>query len=368
MATGFVFHELYLWHNTGNFAGVMPYGNPVEPYEHAENPATKRRVRNLMEVTGLLDKLQRITPRAATDAEILRVHTSRHLAHIRSLNDTLGADARVFAPMGRGSFDIAALAAGGVTEAVDAVLDARVRNAYALVRPPGHHALPDRAMGFCLFGNAAIAGRHAIEVRGLHRIAYVDWDVHHGNGTQAAFYDDPRALTISIHQDRCFPSDSGFMHENGTGRGAGYNLNVPLPPGAGVGAYEAVFDRVVLPALERYRPELIIVPSGFDAGAYDPLGRQMMTSEGYRGLTRRLMRFANECCDGRLVMCHEGGYSAPTVPFLAHAVIETLAEVDVGLVDPFQAIFENLGQQELQPHQDTLVSQAEKLLEALPNH
>lgn len=362
MATGFVFHELYLWHNTGNLAGIMPYGNPVEPYEHAENPDTKRRIRNLMAVTGLLDHLKPIEPRAATDTEILRVHTPDHLAHIRSLNDSLGVDAGVFTPMGRGSFDIATLAAGGVIEAVDAVLDGQVDNAYALVRPPGHHATPDLAMGFCLFGNAAIAGRHALEVQGLSRIAYVDFDVHHGNGTQSAFYDEPRALTISIHQDRCFPQNTGFMSENGDGDGQGYNINVPLPPGSGVGAYEAVFDRVVLPALEKYRPELIIAPTGFDAGAYDPLGRQMMTSAGYRALTARLRDFAASRCEGRLVMCHEGGYSAPTVPFFAHAVIETLAGIDVGLTDPFEAILGGLGQQELQAHQDALIRQAEQLL------
>ncbi|MCP5199782.1 MAG: class II histone deacetylase [Gammaproteobacteria bacterium] len=367
MPTGFVFHELYLWHNTGNLAGVMPYGNPVEPYEHAENPDTKRRIRNLMAVSGLLDQVTEIKPRPATEAEVLRVHTRTHLEHIRGLNDSLGVDAGVFTPMGRGSYDIALLAAGGVIEAVDAVLDGRLANAYALVRPPGHHAMPELAMGFCIFCNGAIAGRHALDVRGLQRIAYVDWDVHHGNGTQAAFYDDPRALTISVHQDRCFPHNSGFLHENGEGEGAGYNINVPLPPGSGVGAYEAVFDRVVLPALEKYRPELVFVPSGFDAGAYDPLGRQMMTSEGYRVLTRKLMRFADACCGGRLVMCHEGGYSAPTVPFFAHAVIETLAGVDTGLVDPFQAILGNMGQQELQPHQDGLIRAAEQLLARLPS-
>ena len=134
-------------------------------------------------------------------------------------------------PMGRGSFEIAKLAAGGVIEAVD---EGKVHNAYALVRPPGHHAMPDLAMGFCIFGNAAIAGLHLLEVRKLERIAFVDWDVHHGNGTQAAFWEDPRALTISIHQDRCFPPDSGHLSENGEGRGEGYNTNVPLPPGSAI--------------------------------------------------------------------------------------------------------------------------------------
>jgi acetoin utilization deacetylase AcuC-like enzyme len=187
-------------------------------------------------------------------------------------------------------------------------------------------------------------------------------------GTQAAFYADARALTISVHQDRCFPQDSGFLSENGEAAGAGLNINVPLPPGSGVGAYQATFERVVLPALERFRPELIIVPAGFDAGAYDPLGRQMLTSEGYRALTTMLLGAAGQLCGGRLVMCHEGGYSAPTVPFFAHAVIETLAGVDVGLVDPFQKILGGLGQQELQPHQTALIDEAAKLLARVPAH
>lgn len=365
MTTGFVYHELYMWHNTGNFAGPLPYGNPVQPYEHAENPETKRRLRNLLEVSGLLAKLRIIEPRSATDDEILRFHTREHLEKIRSLNDSLGVDAGMFTPMGRGSYDIALLSAGGVIEAADAVANGTVRNAYALVRPPGHHALKDLAMGFCLFGNAAIAGFHLLEVRGMERIAFVDWDVHHGNGTQAAFWEDPRALTISIHQDNCFPPDSGPITDIGAGAGEGYNINIPLPPGSGVGAYEATFDRVVIPALEKFKPDMIIVPSGFDAGAFDPLGRQMMTSEGYRGLTRKIMDAANSLCSGRVMMCHEGGYNAPTVPFFGLAVIEELSGIQTGVIDPFQELLAGLGMQDLQPHQDAVIREAEKLLAKL---
>jgi acetoin utilization deacetylase AcuC-like enzyme len=362
MATGIVFHELYLWHNTGNFAGPLPFGNPVQPFEHAEHPETKRRIRNLLEVSGLLKQLVPVEPRPASDAEILRFHTRAHLEKIRSLNEVVGADAGMFTPMGRGSFDIAKLAAGGVIAACDAVLDGRVRNVYALVRPPGHHALPELAMGFCLFGNAAIAGMHLLHARRLERIAFVDWDVHHGNGTQAAFWEEPRALTISIHQDNCFPPDSGHMHEVGAGKGEGYNINIPLPPGSGVGAYEAAFDRVVLPALRRYKPDFIIVPSGFDAGAHDPLGRQMMTGEGYRSLTRKMMTVADDVCGGRLVLCHEGGYSGSTVPFFGLAVMEELSGIRTGVVDPFQALLSGLGMQALQPHQDAVIREAEKLV------
>ncbi len=362
MATGFVYHELYMWHNTGNLAGVLPFGFPVQPYEHAEHPETKRRMRNLFEASGLLDQLTSIAPREATDEEILRVHTREHLEKIESLNEYLGVDAGLHTPMGRGSFEIAKLAAGGVIEAVDAVMDGKVQNAYALVRPPGHHALADLAMGFCIFGNAAIAGLHLLEVRTLGRIATVDWDVHHGNGTQAAFWKDSRALTMSIHQDNCFPPDSGYLTEIGEGPGEGYNINIPLPPGSGVGAYEAAFDRVVVPALQAYKPDFIIVPSGFDAGGWDPLGRQMMTSEGYRSLTRKMLDAADELCGGRLVMCHEGGYNAPTVPFFGLAVVEELSGISVGVDDPFQPLLGGLGQQELQPHQDRLIKEAEALV------
>src|SRR5262249_52769719 len=152
------------------------------------------------------------------------------------------------------------------------------------------------------------------------RVATVDWDVHHGNGTQAIFYDDPSVLTISLHQDNLFPAASGGIAENGTGPGEGFNINVPLPPGSGPGAYVAAFERVVLPALRRFKPELIVVPSGFDAGGVDPLGRMMMSAGGFRELTALLMAVAKELCGGRIVMTHEGGYSEMYAPYCGLAV------------------------------------------------
>lgn len=300
MPTGFVFHELYLWHNTWNWALVFPPGLTVQPGEHAENPETKRRFKNLLEVSGLMDHLTPIKPRPATEAEILRFHTPAHLDKIRRMSAAGGGDASELTPFGSGSYEIALLAAGGTIEALDAVLSGRVRNAYALVRPPGHHATQDVGMGFCLFGNVAIAILHAQAVRGVGRVATVDWDVHHGNGTQAAFYDTPDVLTISLHQDNLFPANSGGLQERGVGRGEGYNLNIPLPPGCGDGAYIEAMRRVVLPALERYRPEMIVVPSGFDASGVDPLGRMMVSAEGFRQMTALLMEAADRLCGGRL--------------------------------------------------------------------
>jgi len=363
--TGLVFHELYLWHNTGNYAGVVPFGNPVQPHVHIEEPETKRRIKNLLEVSGLSKSLTAIEPREALPHELLRFHTEIHVENIKTLSGQVAAEGGLSASMGTGSYEIALLSAGGVIEAVDAVLDGRVSNAYALVRPPGHHAMPDIAMGFCLFGNGAIAGLHALEERQLNRIAYVDWDVHHGNGTEAAFYTDPRALTISIHQDRNFPPWGGAISDTGEADGEGFNINIPLPPGSGDGAYEAVFDRVVIPALRAFKPDLIMVPCGFDAGAFDPLGQMMLSSDAYRGFTSKIKQAAADLCDGRIVMCHEGGYSAPTAPFFGLAVLEELSGIRTGVVDPFQVVFESLGQQELQPHQDAVIKVAEGLVDGI---
>lgn len=365
MTTGFVFHELYLWHNTWNWALVFPPGLTVQPGEHAENPETKRRFKNLVEVSGLIDHLTPIKPRPATEAEILRFHTPAHLEKIRRMSAAGGGDASELTPFGTGSYEIALLAAGGTIEALDAVLSGRVRNAYALVRPPGHHATQDVGMGFCLFGNVAIAVMHAQAVRGVGRIATVDWDVHHGNGTQAAFYDTPDVLTISLHQDNLFPAFSGGLHERGIGRGEGYNLNIPLPPGCGDGAYVDAMRRVVLPALERYRPELIVVPSGFDASGVDPLGRMMVSADGYRQMTRLLMEAADRLCAGRLVMSHEGGYSAMYAPYCGLAVLEEMSGHRTGVQDPWGPHIAAWGQQALQPHQDAAISAAAASLDGI---
>jgi acetoin utilization deacetylase AcuC-like enzyme len=342
--------------------GTGGAGGFVEPDEHVESPQSKRRLRNLLDVSGLLDELAPVRPRPATTEELLRLHTRRHIEKIRTLSDTGGGLAGVQTPIGAGSYEAALLAVGGCIEAVDAVLTGRVENAYALVRPPGHHAESDEARGFCFFGNTALAALHAKEVHGLSRIAVVDWDVHHGNGTERAFYEDPGVLTVSLHQDRLFPFDTGAVRDAGAGDGEGYNINVPLPPGSGEGAYLAAFERIVVPALAAYRPELILVASGFDACAMDPLGRMLLHSEAYRKMARFVRESAAEACDGRVVACHEGGYSAAYVPFCGLAVIEELSGLRTGIEDPFMAEFGPLPGQELQPHQETAISEAEKLL------
>lgn len=365
MATGFVFHELYLWHNTWNWAQVFPPSLTVQPGTHAENPETKRRLRNLLEVSGILDHLTIVKPRPATVEELERVHTPAHVEKIKAISDSGYGDASLLTPLGAGSYEIALLAAGGAIRATEAVIAGEVDNAYALIRPPGHHATADVGMGFCLFSNAAIAIRHAQAVHGVGRVATVDWDVHHGNGTQAIFYDDPSVLTISIHQDGLFPAHSGGLDETGAGDGRGYNINVPLPPGSGPGAYEAAFEKVVVPALRRFRPELIVVPSGFDASGVDPMGRMMMNSSAYRKLARILIDAASELCGGRLVMTHEGGYSEMYVPYCGLAVIEELAGHRTGVEDPWDPLMATWGGMDAQPHQLAIVDAAARLVESI---
>jgi len=365
MSTGYVYHEVFGWHDTGSAGGLFPSSprTGVQPLWHFEHPDTKRRVHELIVVTGLVDELNRIRPRPATVDELARVHDTGYIARIRNDSDLpYGGDAGDgLTPFGHDGFDIAALAAGGVLEAVEAVVDGRVRNAYALVRPPGHHALAATGMGFCVFNNIAVAARHAQRALGVDRIAIVDWDVHHGNGTQAIFYDDPDVLTISLHQDNVFPLDSGHTDERGTDAGFGYNVNIPLPPGSGDGCYRYAVETVVVPALQRFRPDLVLVACGFDAGAMDQMARQMVTSRGFHQLTEMVMAAAGDLCGGRMVMTHEGGYNPAHVPFCGLAVVEALCGQHT-VDDPFHPLLSAMAGQELQPAQQAAIDKVAGLL------
>jgi len=338
-----VFSERFLWHHPG----VAYCGHEVaraldekkeyiEPDQHFENKETKRRVHALLAVSGLLDVMTPVRARPASAAELQMFHSERYVRHVKALSDELGGETGEFAPCGKGSFEIAALAVGACIAAVDAVMKGEVNNCYVLCRPPGHHAERDRGMGFCIFSNVALAAKHAQKAYGLQRMAIVDWDVHHGNGTQQAFYDDPSVLYISLHQNGLYPPNSGLINDSGSGAGVGYTINIPFPPGSGEGAYELAFDTVVLPALRVYRPELLLVSSGFDAGALDPLSHIMLSSEAFAKMTRAMMAVAAQCCSHRLVMVHEGGYSAASVPFLAARTVDTLCGTPLGIVDPFR--------------------------------
>ncbi|MEY4984250.1 MAG: hypothetical protein RIR62_2516 [Pseudomonadota bacterium] len=335
MATGFFWDERCFWHHGGQYAFTLPAGGLVQPGAGLpESPETKRRLVNLMQVTGLMGELRARSAAPATWEEMARVHPEAYLTEFRRLSDAGGGELGPRAPFGRGGFEVAALSAGLATAALRAVMAGEVANAYALSRPPGHHCLPDRPNGFCLLANIAIAIR-AMQAEGrARRFAVIDWDVHHGNGTEAIFYDDAEVLAISLHQDRNYPMDTGSAADRGRGVGLGANLNIPLPPGTGHAAYLEAFRRLVLPALAAHRPEAIIVACGYDAAAVDPLGRMLLTAETFRMLTRLTMQAARDLCGGRLVLVHEGGYSEAYVPFCGHAVLEELSGAAAHAPDP----------------------------------
>jgi acetoin utilization deacetylase AcuC-like enzyme len=302
-----------------------------------ENPETKRRLRNLIEVTGLTRHLSMQGAEPATKQDLLRVHPESYLSAFKALSDSGGGELGLRTPFGAGGYEIAALSAGLAKAALRAVLTGEVRNAYSLSRPPGHHCTSDFPNGFCLMNNIAIAIR-AAQAEGLvNRVAVIDWDVHHGNGTEAIFYDDPEVLTISLHQERNYPLDTGGVEAMGGPKALGANLNLPLPPGTGHEGYLYAMKRVVLPALDRFKPDAIIVACGFDAAAVDPLGRMLCTAETFRRLTRSVMQAADRLCDGRLALVHEGGYSEVYVPFCGHAVLEELTGAPVTAPDPLAA-------------------------------
>jgi acetoin utilization deacetylase AcuC-like enzyme len=342
MTTGFFWDERCFWHGGGNYAFTMPVGGLVQPYASGglpEDPETKRRLKNLMDVTGLSGELAMSSADEASRGALLRVHPAAYLDRFKAMSDAGGGEIGPRAPFGQGGYEIAALSSGLAVAAVEAVLSGALENAYALSRPPGHHCLPDYPNGFCLFNNIAVAIETARVARPDLRVAVLDWDVHHGNGTEAIYYEDASVLTISIHQENNYPLDTGDFADRGAGAGFGYNLNIPLPPGCGHQSYLTAMERLALPAIRRFAPDLIIVACGYDAAAIDPLSRMLATAGTFSEMTEMVRRLAGELCDGRLVMTHEGGYSEVYVPFCGHAVLEVMARSVARAPDPFAHTF-----------------------------
>jgi len=323
-----VFDDRYLWHNTGLSLIEERHAFPfAEPVPHVSTPALVGRAKHLIDHYGISDRMLRIPASEADDEALRRYHSADYISRVHELART-GGDAGQGAPMAAGGERIARLAAGGAMAAVDAVMNGTIGRAYALVRPPGHHAMADLGMGFCIFNNVVIAARHAQLRFGIRKVLILDWDVHHGNGTQAAFYEDPDVLFISLHQDDLYPVGWGGVGDMGEGAGTGFTVNIPLPPGTGWAGYLSAYERIVLPIAKQFAPELVFVSAGQDASVYDPLARMCLTTANYRQMARMMISVAEESCGGRLVVTQEGGYAAAYAPYCSAAIAEALVMSD----------------------------------------
>ena len=308
MPVGIVYDAIYLEHDTG---------------DHPENAQRLEAVASYLRTSGVWDRLVQVQAKPASVDDLRRVHTTHLIDTVQRIAKAGGGAVDYDTVIGPRSYEVARSAAGGVIAAVDATLAGRVSSAYALVRPPGHHATAARAMGFCLFNNVAVAARWALEVAGVGRLAIVDIDVHHGNGTAEAFASDPSVLYVSLHQYPLFPG-TGHWREIGSGAGEGTVLNVPLPPHTGDVGYRQAFERLVVPAVRRFAPELLLVSIGYDAHWADPLSWMLLSLSGYRAMMDDLTALARALCRGRIVVALEGGYDATV---LAHGVRGTLASL-----------------------------------------
>jgi len=294
MTTGIVKDRRYLEHWMGD--------------THPESPQRLEVIYRMIEEEPAFATYSLAEPRLADEEEIAYIHTP---AYIEAIRETAGRE-RVFLDPDTStcprSYDVARLAVGGLLEAADRIMDGRLRNAFALVRPPGHHAEASQARGFCIFNNVAIAAEHLIQKHGLRRILIVDWDLHHGNGTQHAFYARDDVLYFSVHQFPHYPG-TGFWNEIGSGKGEGFTINVPLAPGKTDEDYLFIFERLLSPVAAAFQPECILVSAGFDICSGDPLGGMRVSADGFSGLTAAVLNLAHGLAGGRLLLTLEGGYN-----------------------------------------------------------
>ncbi len=308
--TGIVRDERFMEHQMG-------------PY-HPESPERLEVIYAMLDGADMQGSFREVPVRRAEMEELFLIHSPEY---VEDLAATEGKEYTYLDPdtqTSSGSYEAALLAAGGMCEAISLVHSGELDNAFALVRPPGHHAEKTRAMGFCLFNNVAIGARYAQEHLKLQRVLVVDWDLHHGNGTQHSFENDPSILYFSTHQYPYYPG-SGALNEAGIGKGEGFTVNVPLSGGYGDGEYVGIFERVLRPIAIEFNPEIILVSAGFDTHKEDPLGGMRVTPAGFAAMTRSIMRMGEECCEGKVVLTLEGGYDIQGQSDSVKAVLKELS-------------------------------------------
>ena len=322
MLSGIFFDKKLFEYNTGSGAHVFQNNdNFVEPYFHIDNSLSKKRLFNIIKNLNLLKDLKITGLRKADKNDISLVHTIEYINKIKNLSNLDGGDAGFGTPFSKNAFEIASLAVGSLINLSEKVCLREIKNGFALIRPPGHHALSDSGYGFCIFNNVAIAAEFIKKKYNLSRIVILDWDVHHGNGTEKIFYNRSDVLYISIHQKNCYPNNSGSSYDFGIKEGKGYNININLPAGSGHASYVYAFEKIIIEALEIYKPQMIFVCCGFDASGIDPLSRTLCHAETFRFMSKTSIDLAKSLCNGRIIFSLEGGYSETHVPFCGLAVI-----------------------------------------------
>jgi acetoin utilization deacetylase AcuC-like enzyme len=299
------------------------YHRQHDETEHVEQAARLNMIDTMIDESGLREELIELPQRLATEEDLLAAHHPRMVQHIQQIAESGGGWIDQDTYTTKGSWLAATAAVGATIQAVEMVVNKQASNAFALVRPPGHHATDVRPMGFCLFNNVAVAARYARHKLGLERVAIVDYDVHHGNGTQDIFYNDPQVLFCSTHAAPLYPGTGG-EHEIGIGAGEGTTLNVPLRFGTSDTGIQLVFSEVIVPALQRFQPQLLLVSAGFDAHWADPLGPLSFSCTGYAAITRQLLDVARSVCDGKIVLVLEGGYDLRALGYSVIATLQTL--------------------------------------------
>jgi acetoin utilization deacetylase AcuC-like enzyme len=332
------FHPCVFDHDTGQGffeADASPYLPILE--RHPENADRTRNMLSVLQQGPISEALDWHRGEAAARDDLERFHTSTYIDELESIASTESRSFSSTTVFGAGSFSICCAAAGQTIAAASHVFDGHSDLAYALVRPPGHHAQPQMADGYCFFNNIGVA-IEALRARGLKNAAVIDWDVHHGNGTQQGFYDDADVLTVSLHMNHgawgATHTQTGDVDEVGSGNGVGKNLNLPMPYGSGDVAYLRVFDEIVAPAVRKHQPEILFIANGQDANQFDPNGRQLLSMTGFYELGRRARALADECCNGRLVLAQEGGYAVSYAAYCLHASLEGVLQRQAGLPDP----------------------------------
>ncbi len=315
---GLVYDPIFMEHNTGS---------------HPENAMRLKYILEALENYKIRDRMVDIEPAEATVEQLEKVHQSWYIEKVARFAEKGGGYLDPDTAVSGRSYEAALKAAGGVITAIDHVMTGKVDSAFALVRPPGHHAKAARSMGFCLFNNVAVGAEHAREAYGLDRILIIDWDVHHGNGTAETFYGDPAVLFFSTHQQGHFPG-TGWASEVGMGRGEGFTINVPLARGTGDSGFYYAFTRLLEPVARQFEPQLVMISAGFDAHYSDPLAGLELTCNGYAKMTEIVKNIADEVCNGRIVASLEGGYNLGAIGHAVSAVINVLGEYGVRVEEP----------------------------------